>query len=315
MSRLVIALDKYSDWLEAYSCIHYNPDCDVEVHYLANNRNDGESIRGVFNNIVSNEKGVHFFQHEDKMLMFNKLKQVASQLKAGDFLIAPFVRYRHFWQLTALVKNGVTTVHISECLPDTFGHVGYRLGFRGNKLKTWLTLPFAKLYAVKHVPDICYFPLASYLSNPFVKKTLPVVVPALSNAKQEVLASLMGGEKRVLLIGGFGYDVKKMASELSLDKYIATSKGIEIIVDGIVYPLSQRICAEEVLLSGMVAGIAGYTSSAIVWGKLLYPSMNIECFKAEHFDRQYGPFYSFLAARSLKKMGITVKPENKRMLE
>lgn len=315
MGKLVIALDKYSDWLETYSCIHHNPDCVVEVHYLANNRNDGESIKGIFNHIVSNPNRVYFIEHEDKMLMFDRFKQEALLLEAGDFLIAPFVRYRHFWQLTTLVKKGVETVHISECLPDTFGHIGYRLGFRGNKFKTWLTLPLAKLYALKHVPDICYFPLATYLNNPFVKKTLPVVVPVLSKSKQQVLASLLGEEKRVLLIGGFGYDVKKMAVELGLDKYIATSKGIEIIVDGIVHPLTQRICAEEVLLSSMVSGIAGYTSSAIVWARLLNPSMNIECFKAEHFDRQYGPFYSFLAARSLKKMGIMVKPENKRMLE
>lgn len=317
MVKIIIFLDKYSDWLETYGVLqaNYRVSYNVDLYILNNDRNDLVSIRGIYTSLLRKDSLLNIIQFDDKLELFRSFEIAAFHLKAGDFIVAPFIRYRDIWKLAGNKKlNNVITVHISECLPDTFGHINYRLAFRSRKLKTWLTLPIAKIYAMINKPDRSYFPFYPSMNNPFVKKTLSVVIPPLLGSKQLILKDLLSDEKRTLLIGGFGYDVKKMANYLKLDKYIATSKGMEIIIDGFKYPLIERICAEEVLLSGYVHNIVSYNSSAVVWAKILYPKMDILCYTATALNKQFGFLYNKLSKQNLSKIGVIVLPQCKEMV-
>jgi hypothetical protein len=317
MSKVIIFLDKYSDWLETYSVLDENRSLirQVDIYLLNNDRNDASSVRSVYIGILKEKSSIiNIIQFKDKLELFQYFEIAAHKLSPGDFVVAPFIRYRDIWKLGGNKLKNIITVHISECIPDTFGHVYYRLGFKSRKFKTWATLPFAKIYAVMNKPDRCYFPFYPSMTNPFVKKTFQPSKPPLIDSKGILLENIISGENRTLLIGGFGYDIEKMASYLNLDKYIATSKGMEIIVDGQIYPLSERICAEEVLLSGYVNKVVSYNSSAVVWAKILYPQMEIVCYMATALNKQYGFLFNKLSIRSLNNIGIKVLPECKQML-
>jgi hypothetical protein len=318
MPNIVIILDKYSDWLEAYSVITANSTYDVHYHYVDNGRNDSNSIIHIFNDIVTESRKSYSYSYLTKTELFNAFSENLFQnVSSHDIFVAPFIRYRHLWKLIRKLPGNVTTVHLSECLPDAFGHIGYRIGFRGRKLKswlTWLTLPVAKLYAMFHRPDACYFPLYPPIKNTFVKKTYPAKQPPLIYSKAMQLKEITNGIRRPLLISGFGYSLEKMVKHLKLEQYIATSKHLEIIIDGKIIPLTERICAEEVLLSGYVSSIIGYNSSAMVWAKLLYPDMPIQCYKAKELDNLFGKFNEY-AKRALEKSGIDLQEECKEMVD
>jgi hypothetical protein len=302
--------------LESFTVVNKNLGNEFEIHFIQNERNDYNSVRGIYEQIIGDESKTTYCRYDSRLELLKTISsKVVGKVGEGDIVLAPYIRYKELWSLTTSLPSCVQKVHLSECLPDTFGHIGYRLGYRGNKLKSWLTLPLAKLYAMLNKPDLCYFPLYPFMKNPFVKNTVSVEIPPLLCSKKEKLLDLTNGEKRVLLIGGFGYDVKRMAKVLKLDRYIATAKGAEIIIDGETFPLIERICAEEVLMSGYVSQIVGYTSSAIVWAKIIDTDIKIDCYLASAFSRNYGPFFNFYAKRALQKMGIEVKEEHKEMLE
>ncbi|MDR0604502.1 MAG: hypothetical protein LBG80_09400 [Bacteroidales bacterium] len=314
MPNIIIILEKYSDWLESYNVIKLNPTFDVHCHYITNDRNDPCSVTNIFNYITDGR--VYYYPYETRTKLFDVFDEnFYKNVKQGDILVAPFIRYRNLWKFISKCPRNVTTVHLSECLPDAFGHIGYRIGYRGKHLKSWLTLPLAKIYAMMHKPDICYYPLYPAVKNTFVKTTYPVNKPPLLPSKAQLLKNHTNGIKRPLLISGFGYNVEKMAKCLNIEQYIATSKNLEIIVDGKTIPLTERICAEEVLLSGYVSSITGYSSSAMVWAKFLYPDMPIQCYEAKGLDRAYGKYNSCYTKRVLKKIGIDLKEECKEMLD
>jgi hypothetical protein len=317
MPNIIIILDKYSDWLETYSVIASYPEFDnIHCYYIENDRNDSISVRNIYEGITNYSKKIIFHPSLSKQNLFNFLntRDFLSTISSYDIIAAPFIRYRDIWQIIKKLPINVTTIHLSECLPDTFGHIGYRIGFRGRILKSYLTLPLAKIYAMTHKPDICYFPLYPKIRNPFVKKTFQVKRPPLMNSKAEVLKNITNEIKRPLLISGCGYNMERMAKCLNIEHYIATSKNLEIVVDGKVIPLTERICAEEVLLSGYVSSVTGYSSSAMIWAKFLYPDMPIQCYKATRLDHHFGKFNRY-AKRALKKIGIDLKDENREMLD
>lgn len=114
-------------------------------------------------------------------------------------------------------------------------------------------------------------------------------------------------------MGGFGYDYKRMAESLGLTRYVATSKHKEIIIDGVVHPLDDFICAEEVLLSGVVDKIIGYNSTAICWAYRI-GGIEIETYEASALNRQYGFLFGSLSRKTLAKCGINLLAEKKDFL-
>lgn len=311
--KIVLILEKYSDWLEAFSVIQDFPGLSLYCYLIENDRNDLASVKGVFESFVPGDK-LHCFTYETRALLLKAVIDISDTITGNDVVAAPFIRYREIWAIIAKLQKQTVTVHLSECLPDTFGHLGYRIGYRGKNLKTWLSLPFFKLYALANKPDRCYFPLYPIFKNPFVKETLATHKPIIKKGKIEFLNDILKNEKRIMLIGGFGYDVSKMAQELGIQKFIATSKHKEIIVDGETIQLQERICAEEIMFGGYVSKIVAYTTSAVVWAKMFCPEIEIDCYEAKQFNVQFGPFYNKYAISSLSKLQITVKPENKNML-
>lgn len=315
MPKIFICLEKYSDYLEAYSILFENQECDVVCYYIENERNTIRSITEAFSAVHFKRK-ITFFGCNSRNDFFKKLHLLASQKFDGDDIFAaPFVRYRQIWKLIEILPSEVTTVHLSECLTDSFGHLGYRIAYRGNSIKTWLTLPFAKYYAISHKADICYFPMFPNISNSFVKETRIAIKPNLSDNKRKLISFLTKDQKRPLLISGFGYNINKMASFLGLQKFIATSKNKEIFLDGEKIPLEQHICAEELLLCDVVSEIIGYNSTAMIWAKHLYPDMPIKCYEASGLNKTYGRLFGFFSKYSLKKIGIEMLPECKEMVD
>ena len=183
---------------------------------------------------------------------------------------------------------------------------------RGIKI---LTIPIFSLFAYINKPDICFFPFKNKIRNTFVKKTIPAFLPELTESKKVFFQNSLKGEQRVLLIGGFGFSIQKMASYFKLDKYIATSKNKEIIIDGTIYPLTERICAEEVLLSGMVSKIIGYNSTVMIWAKMYFPNIEVLCFASSELNRQYGKYFEKFTREALNKIGVELLPENIELLE
>lgn len=316
--KAVICLEKFSDWLEAYTIFVYYPMLkQVKLLYIENERNNKNAVESLFKEFKADK----IFQYEscdNRDEFFSAVNFSLLSLQRGDVLAAPFVRYRTIWSnVRNAKKKGITTIHLSESLPDSFGRLGYRLGFRlvggFNMLgffKQLLSVPIMYLYALTHKPDICFYNMAPAVKNPFVKNTIRAAIPSLDLRKKEFLNTYLKNEKRILLISGFGYDLQKMVDNLKLDKYIATSKNKEIIIDGKPIPLNEFICAEEVLLTGLVKGIIGYDSTAMCWAYRL-GDVDIKCYHANKLSRQYGFMFGPLAKRTLKKCGVQLFPENK----
>lgn len=309
----VILLEKYSDWLEAYSFLSEYKPTKIKVFFIDNDRNDVRSTFGVFDLHYSGSI-LYFFDHNQEKVFGEFRKYIFEE--EVETVLAPFIRYRHLWRdINELRRKNITTIHLSETIPDSFGLIGYRIGFRGKKVSSWLTWPYFYLFAQRNKPNSCYFPLAKWQINSFVQQTKEVVIPSLSAKKRSFLDEMTKGKKRVLLLGGFGYDIVNMAKYLCLDEFIATSKGKEIIVDGISHPVDERICAEEVLLSGLVCKVVGYESTVMVWAKLIDESIEIECFTSQALANNYGFFYNWLAKKTLGRLGINVQAECKDMLQ
>lgn len=319
--KATICLEKYSDWLEAYSAfVHYPQIYRVTIIFIENERNNKKAVESLFFDFKE-RCSFEYCECNDSNIFFKKIKEAMSQMQAGDILAAPFIRYRTIWaNVPEARKRGITTIHLSESLPDSFGRLGYRLGFRlvggfnlKGLIKQLISLPIMYVYANRHKPDICYYNLYPHVVNPFVRETRQAEIPSLDPAKKHFLKEKAMGEKRPLIISGFGYDLKKMVKCLNVDKYIATSKGREIIIDGINYPLDYYICAEEVLLSGCVDSIIGYNGTAVCWAKLI-GNVRITCYEAKKLCHQYGFMYGCLTRRAFKKCGLKLLPERKDML-
>lgn len=318
----LICLEKFSDWLEAYSIFCYFKNISsVRMLYIENVRNNRNAVENLFENykktIIFSYRGV-----DDRQAFFKCISEEMRDLNKEDIFAAPFIRYREIWTCVSEArKRGVVTVHLSESLPDSFGRLGYRLGFRlvggfniKGLLKQLISMPIMYFFAKRHEPDICFYNMADYLPNPFVKTTIKAAVPVCDNRKKTFLKSLVGEEKRPLLISGFGYNLEKMVKHLTVEKYIATSKDKEIIIDGKVYPLDEFICAEEVLLSGYVNRIIGYNSTAMCWAMML-GNIEIECYESRKLSELYGFLNGYLSRKTLKKCNVVMLPECKEMVD
>lgn len=314
MRKAIIVIEKYCDWLDAFSIVKDYSNYSIELHFLENVRNDFFSINSLFSQFELKE--IKIFGHQDKDYFINVLPYEIAKYKfqPNDIVAMPFVRYISIWKALKKIPNFVITIHISEGMPENFGQIGYRLGFRSKKIKTWITLPFAKLFAILNKIDICYFPSYPFFNNPFTKVTRLVHIPPLVNSKKIVLEELLGPVKRPLIIGGFGFDVAKMAKVLELKYYIATSKEMEIIIDGVSIPLKERISAEEIIIGNYVSALFSYTSNVVVWCKRINPEIPIQCYKSSGINHFAGPLYSYFAKKALLKMGIKVLDEPKEML-
>lgn len=318
----LICLEKFSDWLEASSIFHYFKNINkVRIIYIENARNNRNAVENLFGNY----KGTIAFSYkgmDDREAFFKCIAEEMQELNKGDVLAAPFIRYRNIWTCVSEArKRGIITVHLSESLPDSFGRLGYRLGFRlvggfniKGLLKQLISIPIMYVFARKNEPDICFYNMADYLPNPFVKTTIKAYVPMVDSKKKAFLKSLVGEEKRPLLISGFGYNLEKMVKHLNVEKYIATSKDKEIIIDGKAYPLDEFICAEEVLLSGCANRIIGYNSTAMCWAMML-GNINIECYESRKLSQLYGFLNGYLSRKTLRKCNVTMLPECKEMVD
>jgi hypothetical protein len=321
MSKIIIILDKYSDWLEAYSVIKTYPKYNLHYYYKDNDtRNDSNSINCIFSNIVSNSVEIQSFAcgttNEE---LWDKAKKSLLTLESGDIFCAPYIRFPAYWKLLKSIPDDITTINLSDSFPDSFGYWGFGLGFGLGfgfwfRLRQFIKVPFRALYAITHKPDICFYPLFPNMKNVFVKQTLPVILPVLTMNKRQQILQITNGEKRPLLIGGFKFNVEKMAKYLKIDKYIATSKLMEIIVDGVKVPLNERICAEEVLMSGCVSAVYGYPSTVFAWLKHYCPEVETKCFWCNGLDHRYG-FYNRFAKQSLRKIGIEMEKEPQEILD
>lgn len=319
--KAVICLEKFSDWLEAYSLFtHFPAISEVKIIYIENQRNSKKAVESLFAEIKERIS----FTYEgtsNRTLFFTAIGNCIPMLQKGDVLAAPFIRYRNIWSyISETKKRGIVSIHLSESLPDSFGRLGYRLGFRLQNgsdakeiLKQLCIMPLMYGYATQHMPDFCFYNMAPAVKNPFVKKTIKASIPALDAHKKSFLLEHATGEKRPLLIAGFGYDLDKMVEVLQVKRYIATSKNREIIIDGIIYPLDEYICAEEVLLSGCVDAIIGYNSTAMCWAYLL-GGVEITCYESKALSRQYGFMNGSLTRKTLKKCGIELLPEHPGMV-
>ncbi|MFD2276212.1 hypothetical protein ACFSQZ_07015 [Rubritalea spongiae] len=318
---------KYSDWLEAWSLLTEDSYDEIIFHIIEDRRNNQQSVEKVVDELPV-KRDVTIVAHGSKQEWMDAVGRCALELKIGDTLAAPFIQYMYPWRLLGVgrgkkgvslahipraVKAGVRTVHLSEGLPDSFGLLGYALGYRRLSWKSLPAVLLTPLYALLHKPDENYYPLAEYLANPFVKRTRSVTRPVLGVAKREVLDSYAGTEKRPLLIGGFGYSAEKMAKELGISSFWATSKNREIIVDGIAHATDIQISAEDVLLSGWVSEVVSYESTVVCWARCLEPEIKVSCYSAPALSKVFGPIYRILAARTLSKIGVTVLPENQAM--
>lgn len=319
--KVLICLEKYSDFLEAESIFYYFKDIqEVDLVYWENERNNTIAVRNMFSDFKE-KINFNYISCKNRFQLFEKANARLQDLHKGDVTAIPFIRYRNFWTLISTAKSkGIITVHLSETFPDSFGFIGYRLGYRmGGKLfsKKNLKQMFCILpvyfYALTHKPDLCFYNLMPYVHNPFVKKTIQAFVPTISDAKRKFLQNIVGDKKRPLLISGFGYDLEKMVKSLNIHEYIATCKNREIIIDGEVIPLDEFICAEEVMLSGCVKEVIGYNSTAIGWA-LLIGNIKITCYESTELNRQYGLFNGFLTRKTLNKCGIRLLSECKYMI-
>lgn len=317
---LYLCFEKYTDWLEADSIFIYYAEIDkVQIAFFEDLRNNRKSVEELFDK-YKNSKEFEYKAFANRQEWFRHIECIVKVLQKGDIIAAPFIRYRDIWTLIPTIrKTGAISIHLSESLPDSFGRLGYRLGYRlgfrligefhlKGLLKQISIMPFTYVYAMTHKPDICFYNMYPKVSNPFVKKTEQAEIPQISQRKRNKIIALTNGEKRVLLLGGFGYDYKKMAESLGLPRYIATSKHKEIIIDGAVHPLDDFICAEEVLLSGVVNKIVGYNSTAICWAYRI-GGIEIETYEAAALNRQYGFLFGYLSRKTFAKCGINLLTE------
>lgn len=320
--KTIICLEKNTDWLEAESIFYYFDNIDfVKILYIENERNCKKSVESMFGN-YKNGKTFEYecFKSHEKFI--KGIGDTLNLLDKGDVLAAPFIRYKQIWTYVPKAKaKGIITVHLSESFPDSFGPLGYRLGFRlvgGFNLKGFIkqliSMPIMYVYALTHEPDLCFYNMAPAVSNPFVKKTVKASIPTLDPKKKKFIEEKTSGQKRTLLIAGFGYDVDRMAEYTGLKQYIATSKNREIIIDGTEYPLDEYICAEEVLLSGCVDEIIGYNSTAMCWAYLL-DNVRITCYESTQLSHLYGFMNGRLTRKTMKRCGLTLLPECKEMLK
>lgn len=307
MERIVIFIQKYSDWLEAYSVIKENPELPIICHFVENERNDESSMKSIFE-YLTNAK-VIYLKYEN----FLEMEAAFSTVKDGDIFVAPLCRFRSLWRTVKKSSKRIRMVCLSESLPESFGLIGYRLGFQGRKLKTKLALPALVLYDFLNKPEIGYFPY-SKIKNPFVKSSFPASIPPLSPYKQKLIEELTGGKKRPLIVSGWGYNLENMVDQLGLTEYIATSKGLELVVDGQKIPINERICSEEVLLSGYVSYVVGYNSATMVWAKYIYPNISIDCYESLVLNKLCGKFGTY-SKKTFEKIGIEVKMGKPEMMD
>lgn len=306
---------KYSDYIEAYSELIKHKDY-LDIILLDKGRNNQTSM-DIFISILPNIKHIEVHTFFDFDVAIESLKLKAKSLQKGDVLIAPFIRYRSIWKILSLVRNkDIKTVHLSEPLPDSFGLLGYRLGFCNPKNSRYYYLSILPMviYAFFHRPDFCYFPCMPNLPNPFVCKSLEPLKPPLPKAKEKLLRQLLGSEHRPLVIAGFGYDAIKMAESRGWDKFIATSKNKEIIIDGVYHPTPFFVTAEDILLFDSPTELLSYTSSAVVWARRWYPDLKIDCYHASKLNQQYGFLCTRLIRRTLAKLKIKVLAEDPYLL-
>jgi hypothetical protein len=320
--NVVICLEKYSDWLEANSIFAYDDrPKHVTILYIENQRNTAKAVEAMFFNYKEHNTFT-YISCPTRDHLFVRIGEQLQGLSAGDILAAPFIRYRNIWAVVPEAKSrGVITVHLSESFPDSFGRLGYRLGFRlvggfnwKGFLKQVCVMPYMYWYALRHQPDICYYNMYPKVSNPFVRTTIQAAIPELNPEKKQFILQHAPGDKRPLLISGFGYNLQKMVAHLGVTRYIATSKDKEIIIDGRVIPLDDFICAEEVLLSGCVNEIIGYDSTAMCWAYLLN-NVKITCYEAKKLSEQYGFLNGYLTRRTMKKCGLTLLPQCQEMVD
>ena len=189
---------------------------------------------------------------------------------------------------------------------DSFGLLGYRLGFRLNNWQSIFKLPLVFLGIIIK-PDECFYPLFPSFKNPFVEQTLPAIVPSFNSSFTQYVRSLFAFDADILIVSGFGLSHQHLASlsGVSNSQYIASSKYMEVIVNGNEVKLNHYLTAEEILLCFPINRLITYESSAIAWTKKINSEIEITCYKAPGL-LNFSPFYSFFIKKSLSRINIAV---------
>lgn len=319
--KVVIYMWKFSHWLEAYSIFCYFKGIDaVKVVFMESDRVNKKSVTALFEEFKKNIS----FEYEiakDKEELGKKIREEFDTLVRGDVFAAPIFPFRNMGAYMPIArKRGIVTVHLNDGFPDCFGYYGYRLGYltRGGVnviklLKQSFLLPFFYFFWRTHMPDLSFYNMAPNVKIPVVKRTVQAFVPKLEEEKKRYLQGLTKGEKRPLLIAGFDYELDKMVKYLKIDKYIATSKMREIIIDGKRIALDYYVCAEDVLLSGCSDRIIGYSSTAMTWAYRI-GGIDIVCYESPKMNEIYG-YYGKFARSTMKKCGLTLLPACKDMIK
>lgn len=325
--RIGIYLNKYSDWLEAYSVLAAHPEAQ-EVHILHDD--SGRCCRASVEPLFEQFKQGRQFSYEPVSPtheeVFDLLCAELRRMRKGDVLAAPYTRLTHTWRtdLHDLAKNqGVVRVQLSEAFPDTIPALFYEISFNNHvrwgatrAQAFWRSIkftPWVVHHAYRNVPELCYFELAPELRNRYVRRTEPVVLPELPASRREWIEANLTGPKRTLLLPGAGYDLQKMVAALGLTRYVATSKARELHLDGQTLPLEWHLCAEEVILAGCVDRVVGYPSLAFGWARRLGIE-KLECYDSADMSKALGLGYGFWVRRALRSLGVEVKKQREDMM-
>lgn len=304
---MIAAIERHSDLLELWSAVDFYQPKVLTLIFINGERTTQQGVENAISSWHSVCGDIRVIPASSKAEQF---KMLLDRPHGTEVICAPFIRYRQLWMAVPMFRaSGIKTIHISDCLTDSFGQTGYRLAYKGRYLRSWLALPIYKIMSLRNLADECFYPCAPEVQNPFARITRYASRPPLAEDLFTKLSSLLKGEKRPLLIGGFGYDCCKMADHLGLTRYVATSKMKEIIIDGERIPLDSHICAEEVLLTSRISQLISYTSSVVVWAKRWFPQMPIQCYQSSMMSKMYGPLFTPLASRTLRRMGVVVESE------
>jgi hypothetical protein len=302
---ITLVLDKYSDLYESYSAIsHHGRKCSLVVFFRPSERIDSRTIE-----LFMLSSGLFDFVNSLEIISIDSWKKIEKHLLPTDILIAPFIRYFDLYRLLfSSSQHNITTVHLSECLVDSFGPIGYRIGFQLNNWKSFVKIvPLAITYFFFR-PDQCFYPLFPYRINPLVKKTFHASFPVYDASYINYIRSLIPIYSDTLIIGGFGIDAHALAVYHGKEKtYVATSKHKEIFVNGKLITLPSHLSAEDVLAAHNFSVIISYESSVLCWAKIIRPNAEVICYRADGL-KCYSPFINIYAKSVLNALGISVKP-------
>ena len=301
MSKLVAYIKKPADKTEIFSIIKY---FNINSLYLIANQNQLRINQDELNSWIKEfclSGDIQLINIDE--LNLNDFICIIKKYNSKYVALPIGIHSLFYKSVQKLKRQGKIIIHLSDGTQDCFSLFRANLALRAKNISGFFKAIISYPIYLFSKADFCFFQLYP-LQSCYAKKTLPIIKNRSINLENYLLTD---SNIDTLLISGWGETVESLKQNLPENQpFIASSKGLEVIINNENFKTKKNITAEDIVDSLKIKYIYSSASTAAIYAKINYPNSYVKVFFNGSLNKFYGKTYEYEYKKIAKRLGILI---------